>query len=93
MNIDKFLVSLKSCKNNAVNYIYNRAECNTVGPMGKNIAYLKVCPSVDQDHPANLMDARIKQIRELIRLRDGFDQLDVLNEAEIQGILEFVCVS
>ena len=91
--VNRFLISMKNCKNNAVKYLYKRAECNTIGPMGKNIAYLKVCPVVDQGHTASLMDARINQIRELIRLRDGLDQLDVLNEVEIQEILVFVCVS
>ena len=61
--------------------------------MGKNIAYLKVCPLGDQGHPASLVDSRISQIRELIRLRDGLDQLDVLDDTEIRDILDFVCVS
>ena len=60
---------------------------------GENIAYLKVCPLVDQGHPSSVVDARISQIRELIRLRDGLDQLDVLSETELQDILEYVCIS
>ena len=91
--VTRFLLSLKNCKNYAVTYIYKRAEYNTIGPMGKNIAYLKVCPPVDQGHPASLVDSRISQIRELIRLRDGLDQLDVLDDTEIRDILDFVCVS
>ena len=73
--------------------MYLKAQSNTTGPLGKNIAYLKVCPPVDQCHPARRVDARISQIRELIRLRDGIDQLDVLNRNEVQEILDFLCVS
>ena len=52
-----------------------------------------MCPLVDQGHPASLVDTRISQIHELIRLRDGLDQLDVLDDTEIRVILDFVCVS
>ena len=61
--------------------------------MGKNIAYLKLCPVVDQRHPASLLDSRVNQIRELIRLRDGVDQLDTLSAQELGEILEYICIS
>ena len=43
----KFLRTLKKCENKAVNFLYNRAQYNTTGPLGKNITYLQVCPPVD----------------------------------------------
>ena len=61
--------------------------------MGKNIAYLKLCPVVDQRHPVSLLDSRVNQIRELIRLRDGVDQLDTLSAQELGEILEYICIS
>ena len=91
--VKKYVTSLKNSKNSAVDYLYMKAQSNTIGPLGKNIAYLKICPSVDQSHPVQSLDSRISQIRELIRLRDGIDQLDVLNRNELQDILEFLCVS
>ena len=90
--VNKFLCSLKTSKNIAVKYMYMRAQHNVTGPMGKNIAYLKIYPLDDQGHSAEEMDSRITQIRELIRVRDGFDHLDVLNATEIQEILDLVCV-
>ena len=84
---------MNKCSNEAVKHIMMRAQFNTIGPIGKNVAYVKVCPLVDQGRNADLMEARISQIRELIRLRDGFDQLEVLNQDELQEILLYVCVS
>ena len=91
--VSKFLKTLKECNNDIVNFLYKRAEYNTIGPLGKNITYLRVCPPVDQGHPSDLLDARITHIRELIRMRDGFDQTDVLNQEELHDILEYVCIS
>ena len=70
-----------------------RAEVSTVGPLGKNIALLKICPSVDQGDPAVGVSARIALIRELIQLRDGLDQLDVLDRGELQEILKYACTN
>ena len=86
--VTKYLDTLKNCSNNVVNYIYNRAESNTTGPLGKNITYLKVCPLDDRSHHAELISARITHIREIIRVRDGFDHLDVLNNEELNDILD-----
>ena len=69
-----------------------RARFTTIGNMGKNIAYLKLCPLVDRDHSSDHLDSRINQIRELIRLRDGLDQQDVLHVTELQEILEYLCM-
>ena len=91
--VSKFLQTLKTCENKAVNFLYTRAQHNTIGPLGKNITYLKVCTPFDHGRPSDMLDSRITQIRELIRLRDGFDQLDVLNEQEVNEILEYVCIS
>ena len=74
-------------------YVYKRAQSNTAGPLGKNIVYLKLYPSVEQCQSAGLMNERIEQIRELIRLRDGIDQLEVLSMSEVEDILTFLCVS
>ena len=91
--VSKFINSLKSSKNLAVNYIYLRAQRNTIGPLGKNITYLKVCPTDDRGHSVDLFESRIAHIRELVRIRDGLDQLDTLNAAELEDILEYVCIS
>ena len=73
--------------------MYMRAQSSTTGPIGKNIAYQKICPDVDQCHSASLLNERIEQIHEILRLRDGIDHLDVLNESELEEILKFLCVS
>ena len=86
-----FVNTLIKCKNESVNYIVMRAQRSTVGPLGKNIALLKTCPPVDQGDPTGPLDSRIAQIRELIRLRDGSDRLDVLNMEEIQEMLVYNC--
>ena len=91
--VKRFLISMNESSNEAVKYIMMRAQFNTIGPIGKNIAYVKVCPLVDRRCHEDLMEARISQIRELIRLRDGFDQLEVLNQDELHDILMYVCVS
>ena len=76
-----------------MNYIVRRAHISTIGPLGKNIAFLKLCHTVGQDYPADWMSARISHIRDLIRLRDGIDQLDVLNHDQLQEILVYACTS
>ena len=73
--------------------MYKRSQSNTIGPMGKNIAYLKVCPLAEQCHSASLMGVRVEQIRELIRLREGIDRQDVLSESDLEDILHFLCIS
>ena len=91
--VKRFIQTLHDCKNDSVNYIAMRAEVSTVGPLGKNIALLKICPSVDQGDPAVGVSARIALIRELIQLRDGLDQLDVLDRGELQEILKYACTN
>ena len=61
--------------------------------MGKNFAYLKLMPKADRTDSArqSLIDARIAQISELIRLRDGSDQVDILDQDELQDILAYIC--
>ena len=80
-------------KNRKVKLIATRAKTNTVGIMGKNFAYLKLMPKSDQTDSArqSLIDARIAQISELIRLRDGSDQVDILDQDELQDILAYIC--
>ena len=82
---------MKNSENIGVQYIINRAHTNTVGPLGKNILYLKMYSVADRDRSVAIESSRIDQIRELIRARDGLDQLSVLNSEEIQDILDYVC--
>ena len=87
--VQRFIISMENCKNVAVSYLIMRAQSNVIGPLGKNIAYLKISPAVDLIHPAS----QIAHIQELIRMRDGLDQLDVLSQDEIKEILEWSCTS
>ena len=91
--INKFLNSMLQSKNVTVKYIATRAQTNTFGAMGRNFAYLKLISKSDQIDSAKqtYIDARIAQISELIRLRDGSDQIDVLDQDELQDILVHVC--
>ena len=89
--VNRFIDSLKNSENIGVQYIINRAHTNTVGPLGKNILYLKMYSVADRDRSVAIESSRIDQIRELIRARDGLDQLSVLNSEEIQDILDYVC--
>ena len=89
--VNRFIESLKNSENVSVQYVINRAHTNTVGPLGKNILYLKTHSKADRDRSVPLESSRIDQIRELIRARDGLDQLSVLNREEIQVILDYVC--
>ena len=54
-------------------------------------ALLKTHSTADRDRYVPLKSSPIDQIRELIRARDGLDQLSVLNREEIQDILDYVC--
>ena len=81
---------MKNSENIGVQYIINRAHTNTVGQLGKNILYLKMYSVADRDRSVAIESSRIDQIRELIRARDGLDQLSVLNSEEIQDILDYV---
>ena len=80
-------------KNRTVKFIATRAQTNTLGTMGKNFVYLKVMPKSDQadSDKQSLIDARISQINELIRLRDGSDQVDILDQDDLQEILVYLC--
>ena len=89
---------MKNSKNDAVSYIMMRAQTNVIGTLGKNHAYLKISPAVGPAHPASRMqdvdmDAKIAHIHELIRMRDGLEQLDVLSQDELQDILQWLCTS
>ena len=89
--VNRFIESLKNSENVSVQYVINRAHTNTVGPLGKDILYLKTHSTADRDRSVPFESSRIDQIRELIRARDGLDQLSVLNREEIQDILDYVC--
>ena len=91
--IHKFLNSMLRSKNRTVKFIATRAQTNTLGTMGKNFVYLKVMPKSDQadSDKQSLIDARISQINELIRLRDGSDQVDILDQDDLQEILVYLC--
>ena len=89
--VTNFIASMRKSKNESVEYIIKRAHTNTIGPLGKNIVYLNVFSSVDRDSPVSISSSRIDQIRELIRARDGLDQLNVLNRDEINDILNYLC--
>ena len=93
--VQRFIMSMEKSKNEAVLYVIMRAQSNTIGPLGKNIAYLKTGPPVDLTRPASRMsaDAKIAHIRELMRMRDGLDQQDVLSSSDIADILEWLCTN
>ena len=93
--VKRFLISMANSKNEAVSYVTLRAQSNVTGSLGKNNAYLRISPPVDPADPARRMDvdAKIAHIRELIRLRDGLDQLDVLSYDQINDILVYLCTS
>ena len=93
--VHRFIMSMEKSKNESVSYVIMRAQNNTIGPLGRNIAYLKTSPPVDLNHPASQMsaDAKIDHIRELIRMRDGLDQQDVLSSSDIADILEWLCTN
>ena len=93
--VRRFLVSMKNSKNEAVSYIMMRAQSNVIGPIGRNNVYLKISSPVDLTHPASRMrtDAKIAHIHELIRMRDGLDQQDVLSSDEIADLLKWLCTS
>ena len=93
--VQRFLVSMENSKNEVVSYIIMRAQSNVIGPLGKNYAHLKISPAVDLTHPASRIgsDPKIAHIHELIRMRDGLDQLDVLSHDEIVEILGWLCTN
>ena len=72
-----------------------RAQNNVIGPLGKNCAYLKISPSAGPALAANRVSvaSRISHIHELIRLRDGLDQLDVLSQEELDEMLVYLCTN
>ena len=84
----EFNEELKKKENNcAVKYIYKLADFYDIS---EKYCLSKLCPVVDQRHPASLFDSCVNQIQELIRLRNRVDQLDTLSAQQLGEILEYI---
>ena len=91
--VSKFLNTMLNSKNSTVKFVATRAQGNTTGIMGRNFAYLKVYSLSDRAHPSARMNTgeRVNQIHEIIRVRDGFDQQNILSQDELNEILNVLC--
>ena len=70
---------MMSSTNSAVQYIAWRSATNTTGALGRHQAYLYIHRNLSGDpaldgHDAEV-NARITQIHELLRVRDGLDRI------------------
>ena len=77
--VSQLLNTMMSSTNPAVQYIAWRSATNTTGAFGRNRAYLCIYRNLSGDpaldgHDAEV-NARITQIHELIRVRDGLDRI------------------
>ena len=82
-----------SSSNSAVKYIATKAKTHTSGVLDRNLVYLKLYPnsgSIDHRLESD-KTLRVSQINQLIRTRDGLDQVDMLSSEEIQDMLIYVC--
>ena len=80
-------------ENTVVKYITTRAQLYTYGPIGKNFVYLRNNRSGDQIPSEDQLriDAKIEQIRELIRVREGSDHIELLDSDQCDDILIHIC--
>ena len=82
-------------KNPAIKYITTRAKYNTCGSLGKNLLYIKINNKGHEIPPVqeNKIDLRVAQIKEVLRVRDGSDYLDMFDQDQVNDILNYLCTS
>ena len=91
--VKKFLNDMLQSENAVIKYITTRAQLYTYGPIGKNLVYLRNRRSGDRIPSGDQLriDAKIEQIRELIRVREGSDHIELLDSDQCNDILIHIC--
>ena len=87
--------TMMSSTNSAVQYIAWRSATNTTGALGRNHAYLCIHRNLSGDpaldgHDAEV-NARITQIHELLRVRDGLDCICEFTKKDTEEFLGHIC--
>ena len=91
----QLLNTMMSSTNSAVQYIAWRSATNTTGALGRNHAYLCIHRNLSGDpaldgHDAEV-NARITQIHELLRVRDGLDCICEFTKKDTEEFLGHIC--
>ena len=89
--VSQLLNTMMSSTNPAVQYIAWRSATNTTGALGRNRTYLCIHRNLSGDpaldgHDAEV-NARITQIHELLRVRDGLDRICELTKDDTEEFL------
>ena len=96
MCVSRLSDTMMNSTNSAMQYIHVacRSATNTTGVLGRNRAYLYIHRNLGGDpaldgHDAEV-NARIAQINELLRVRDGLDRICELTKSEVAEFLSHI---